>query len=68
MKRLLIALTLTCAFSISAFAADIPTCGITSTGPDGASPGNIPTSGSTSPGDMPTCGWSLLLSILDLTV
>ena len=70
MKRSLLALTLTCVLSVSAMAADIPTVGITSTEPDTTvetvSPGHIPSTDSTSPGDMRAVDLSILMTVLNL--
>jgi len=71
MKRSLLALTLTCVFSVSAMAGTIPTCGA----PDPPPPGEIHNTDSPAPGDghtvgdpgeMPGVGLSALLTILDL--
>jgi hypothetical protein len=76
MKRFLGAIALACVFSVSAWAGELPTAGITST-----QPGELPTagvtspapSGTTSPGALPTSGFadqvsdavlSALLSVL----
>jgi hypothetical protein len=69
MKRFLVAVALTCALSAVSLAADIPTCGLTSTEPtatEPASPGDIPSTGVTSPGEIPTVGLSVLLAAFDL--
>ena len=71
MKRFLTAFALTCALSVVALGADIPTCGIpapapTPNGMTAEAPGEIPTDGSPAPGDMPTVGLSMFLTILDL--
>lgn len=72
MKRFLIALTLTCVLSGSTLAGTIDTCGAPAPVSGGSSEqtaaGNIPTDGATSPGDMPTGGWSVVLTILDLAL
>lgn len=62
MKRFVLAAALTCALSAIAIAGEIPSTGVVSPPPDG----DIPTSDSASPGEMPTCGLSALLTILDL--
>lgn len=59
MKRLMISLALTCVFSFSVMAGEMPTCGV-------ASPGDIPTGDSASPGEIPTDGLAVLLTIIDL--
>jgi hypothetical protein len=59
MKRFLVTLALTCVLSGTAFAGEIPTMGSPSPAPDGATQ-------TTLPGDMPTCGLSVLLTILNL--
>jgi hypothetical protein len=68
MKRLLIALALTCVLSGSVLAGDVDTAGAPA--PRGTaqttSPGDMPTVGSTSPGEIPTCGWSVVLTLLDI--
>jgi hypothetical protein len=69
MKRLLVSLALTCALSASVLAGDIPTCGtpgLACITTEKTIPGDIPISDSTSPGDMPTVGFSAFLTILDL--
>lgn len=70
MKRFLIAIALTCVLSVSAFAGDIPmTVTATATPPppeETAMPGDIPSTGSTSLGDMPNVDLSILLTLLDL--
>jgi hypothetical protein len=72
MKRFLVTLALTCVLSGTALAGEIPTMGVPSPAaePDGIAqatlPGDMPTMGSTSPADMPTCGLSVLLTILNL--
>lgn len=71
MKRFLAALALTCVLSGSAFAGHIDTCGAPAPAPEGVSEqtaGNIPTGGTTSPGDIDTCGWSVVLTILYLAL
>ena len=72
MKRLAMAVALSCALSITALAADIPTTD-SPTPPPGdiptlpvSSPGDIPTTDSPSPGDIPSGGWSVVLTIVDL--
>ena len=65
MKRFLGAIALSCAFSISAFAGELPTGGFTS-----QSPGELPTGGvtspapsdTTSPGELPTGGFAEQIS------
>jgi hypothetical protein len=52
MKRFVIALGLTCVLASSSFAGDVPSVGITSTGPDSGQPS------STAPGEIPTGGSS----------
>ena len=71
MKRFLAALTLTCVLAGPALAGHIDTCGSPAPPPPGATedvtaPGEIPSTGYTSPGDMPTCGLSVVLTVLDL--
>lgn len=70
MKRFAMALVLACALSGTALAGDVPSTGIASPPPvppdETAQFGNIPNTDSTSPGDGPTCGLSILLTILDL--
>ena len=58
MKRLLMAMALTCAFACSISAGDIPTDGA----PAPASNGVTDTTDSTSPGDIPSGGKSELSS------
>lgn len=69
MKRFAIAFVLACVLSSTALAGHIPTGGAPSpaTAETGAT-GNIPTSGSPSPADMPTCGWSVVMTILNLAL
>lgn len=70
MKRLLGAIALACALSISAFAGELPTGGFTS-----QSPGELPTGGvtssvpsdTTSPGELPTGGFAEQISDTVLT-
>ena len=52
MKRLLSAIALTCILAVSTLAGDLPTSGVPSPAPGGATQ----TTSSTSPGDMPTVG------------
>lgn len=70
MKRFAMALVLACALSGTAMAGDVPSTGIVSPPPPPpnatAQFDNIPSTDSTSPGDMPTCGLAVLLTILDL--
>lgn len=74
MKRLLIAIALTCVLSSSALAGDIPSVGAPSPAPAGASqtsispsPGEIPTSGLAE--QIPDAALSALLSVFSfLTV
>jgi hypothetical protein len=73
MKRFVMTLVLACALFGTALAGDFPSTGIVSPPPpppdetaQTALPGNIPTGGFTSPGDIPTCGLSVLLAAFDL--
>ena len=70
MKRFLVALTLTCVLSVSAMAGDIPTIGAPSPGQtqggDSTALGEIPSVNSPAPADIPTCGLSLVITLLDL--
>jgi hypothetical protein len=59
MKRSLAALALTCVLFGSAMAGTIPTCGA-------PEPGNTQGPGATAPGDIPSTGISIWLTILDL--
>jgi opacity protein-like surface antigen len=73
MKRFLIALSLTCVLSGSVLAEDVDTAGAPAPAPvpngmTAEAPGDMPTAGSTSPADIPTCGMSVLLTILDLAL
>jgi hypothetical protein len=68
MKRFIIAIALTCVFSVSALAGEIP---MTVTAPppppdETAQPGDIPSTGVTSPGEVPTTGLSVVLTALGL--
>ena len=54
MKRILLAIALTSVLSVSALAGEMP--GVGAPAP----------AGTACPGDMPTCGLSALLAILDL--
>ena len=72
MKRFMIAIALTCILFGSALAGDIPMT-VTGTPPpppgataETASPGDVPSTDVTSPGTIPTCGLSVLLTALDL--
>jgi hypothetical protein len=62
MKRLVIAISLACVISTSAFAGEIPSVGITTTRPDGE------TGSTTLPGEIPSGGLSYEIadSALDL--
>ena len=68
MRRFVLALTLTCAFSSVALAGHIPTSGITPPPPPDeiTTSGEIPSVGITSSGDMPAVDLSILLSVLGL--
>ena len=69
MKRLVMTIALTCVLSGSVLAGDMPTCGLTADEPittEPASPGDVPFTGVTSPGEMPTGGLSVLLAALGL--
>ncbi len=70
MKRFAMSLALLCVLSVSAFAGDVPTCGLQSSGnvpsTDSQSPGDVPSTDSASPGDMPAVDLSILLTVLDL--
>ncbi len=69
MKRFVMTVALACALSGTALAGNIPTSGEPSPGNipmTESEPGNIPTGGSTSLGEMPTCGLSVLFTILEL--
>lgn len=76
MKRFLAATALACVVSVSAVAGDLPTSGVTSSGPDGTtqttttSPGDLPTSGVTAPQpNAPTelsVGTTVILTIVSL--
>jgi hypothetical protein len=60
---------LTCVLSVTALAGEMPTCGVTSPPPDETAQQRhrgIPSTGVTSPGDMPTCGLSVLLTAFGL--
>ncbi len=64
MKRFALGVALMCALSATAVAGEIPSTGIT--GPPPPPPGETHTPPSvTAPGDMPTCGVTVLLTILD---
>jgi hypothetical protein len=70
MKRVLAAIALACAFSVSAVAGDVPTSGFTSAEPTdptqttgATSPGEIPSV----PGDVPTSGFQQQISDEALT-
>ena len=71
MKRFVLALALTCALSATAMAGEIPSTGIAPPPPPGAtaqtdSPSEIPSTGVTTPGEVPTTGLSFLLTALGL--
>ena len=68
MKRLAISLALTCVLSASAMAVDMPTCGLTAdeTTTAQTTPGDIPSTDSASPGEMPGVDVSILLTVLEL--
>lgn len=69
MKRFLATLALTCVLSGSALAGTIPTCGLTADEPTTTEPtgsGNIPSTDSTSLGEIPGVDVSILLTLLDL--
>ncbi len=69
MKRFLVAFALTCALSGVSLSADIPTCGLTADEPittEPSSPGDVPFTGVTSPGEIPTGGLSVLLTAFGL--
>ena len=71
MKRFVMTVALACALSGTALAGNIPTSGAPSPAPEvteKTSTGNIPTGGSTSPADIPTCGWSVVMTILNLAL
>ncbi len=59
MKRLVLAIALICALSGAALAGEVPTTGIV---------GDIPSTDSSEPGEMPTIDLSVLLTILGLTL
>lgn len=69
MKRLLMAITLACVVSGTALAGEMPTV-IAPPAPDATVetviPGEVTTGDSAAPGEMPTCGLSIVLTILDL--
>ena len=54
MKRFLTALTLTCVFSISTLAGDIPTVGLNSPAPEETTPATS----TNAPGEIPTSGFT----------
>lgn len=70
MRRFLVTLTLTCVLSVSAFAAEIPTCGVTAPAPEQTpettQPGNIPTGDFEAVGHIDTCGLSVVMTLFDL--
>ncbi|HEV7796535.1 MAG TPA: hypothetical protein VGO73_00140 [Pyrinomonadaceae bacterium] len=70
MKRLLIALALTCVLSGSVLAGDVDTAGAPAPGgtAQATSPGDIPTSDLTSTGTIDTCGWAVVLTLLDIAL
>lgn len=74
MKRFLMTIALTCVLSASALAGDMPTCGVTSTQPGGATqitdetlPGNIPTDGAVEP-TMANATLEAMISLLSFLV
>jgi hypothetical protein len=69
MRRFLMTIALTCVLSGSALAGEMPTCGLASEEPtmdQPVQPGHVPTSDSTSPGDIHSIDVSILLTVLDL--
>ena len=65
MKRFFAVLALTCVLSSVALAGDIDTCGLTAEEPataETASPGDVPSTDVTSPGEIPIGGLSILLT------
>ena len=70
MKRLLIALALTCVLTGSALAEDVHTCGITSPSDEATettAPGDVPSTDYQLPRDVETCGLTAtVLTMLDL--
>jgi len=69
MKRFVLALTLTCAFSSAALAGHIPTSGVAPPPPppdEMTATADIPSVGLTSSGDIPAVDLSILLTVLGL--
>ena len=69
MRRFLMTLALTCVLFGSALAGEMPTCGLTSEEPtmgEPAQPGHVPSTGSTSLGDIPRTDVAIWLTVLDL--
>lgn len=69
MRRFVLALTLTCAFSSVALAGHIPTSGVAPPPPppdEITTSGEVPSVGITSSGDMPAVDLTILLSVLGL--
>lgn len=71
MRRFVLAIALACAVSSTAFAGIIHSTDVAAPPPPDATaqtdlPGEIPSTGFTSPGDMPTCGLSVLLTAFGL--
>ena len=62
MKRFVMAIALACTLSGTALAGIIPSTDVVAPAPDGI----IPTSDSTSPGEVPTSDLAVLLAILGL--
>lgn len=74
MKRFALAIALTCALSGSGFGGIVHSTDKVATAPGeiptvgSQSPGNMSTDGSTALREMPTCGLAFLLTVLDLAV